>query len=176
MRLKFLALLAAAVLVAGCSSAPEESKSGTGTGGAATGASSTTAPAAAAQPAGPRPGSQEELVATVGDRVFFDYDKSVVKPEGRTVLNRQAAWLKQYGSVAVTIEGHCDERGTREYNLALGERRANAVKDYLIAQGISASRIRTISYGKERPVALGSNDAAYSQNRRGVTMVSAPGS
>ncbi len=175
MRLKFLALLAAAVLVAGCSSAPEENKGGSGSGGAAAGSSSS-APAAAAQPAGPRPGSQEELVATVGDRVFFDYDKSVVKPEGRTLLNRQAAWLKQYGSVAITIEGHCDERGTREYNLALGERRANAVKDYLVAQGISASRIKTISYGKERPVALGSNEAAWSQNRRGVTVVSTPGS
>lgn len=175
MRLKFLALLAAAVLVAGCSSAPEENKGGSGSGGAAA-SSSSSAPAAAAQPAGPRPGSQEELVATVGDRVFFDYDKSVVKPEGRTVLNRQAAWLKQYGSVSVTIEGHCDERGTREYNLALGERRANAVKDYLVSQGISASRIKTISYGKERPVALGSNEAAWSQNRRGVTLVSSAGS
>ena len=174
MRLKFLALLAAAVLVAGCSSAPESQSTAGGSGGAAPGSSSTNTPAA--QPAGPRPGSQEELVATVGDRVFFDYDKSVVKPEGRTVLNRQAAWLKQYGSVSVTIEGHCDERGTREYNLALGARRANAVKDYLIAQGISASRIKTISYGKERPVALGSNEAAWTQNRRGVTMVSAPGS
>ena len=93
MRLKFLALLAAAVLVAGCSSAPEESKSGSGSGGS-TGATSSSS-ATAAQPAGPRPGSQEELVATVGDRVFFDYDQSSVKPEGRTVLNRQAAWLKQ---------------------------------------------------------------------------------
>jgi len=174
MRLKFLALLAAAVLVAGCSSAPEESKSGSGSGGS-TGATSSS-PATAAQPAGPRPGSQEELVATVGDRVFFDYDQSSVKPEGRTVLNRQAAWLKQYGSVAITIEGHCDERGTREYNLALGERRANAVKDYLVAQGISPNRIKTISFGKERPVALGSNEAAWSQNRRGVTAVSTPGS
>jgi len=173
MRLKFLALLAAAVLVAGCSSAPEQSTTTGGSGG--TPATSST-PATQAQPAGPRPGSQEELVATVGDRVFFDYDSSSVKPDGRTVLNRQAAWLKQYGSVAITIEGHCDERGTREYNLALGERRANAVKDYLVAQGISPSRVKTISYGKERPVALGSNEAAYTQNRRGVTMVSAPGS
>jgi peptidoglycan-associated lipoprotein len=174
MRLKFLALLAAAVLVAGCSSTPEQSSTAGGTGGSA--GSSTSTPSTAAQPAGPRPGSQEELVATVGDRVFFDYDKSSVKPDGRTVLNRQAAWLKQYGSVSVTVEGHCDERGTREFNLALGERRANAVKDYLVSQGISASRIKTISYGKERPVALGSNEAAWSQNRRGVTVVSTPGS
>jgi len=116
------------------------------------------------------PGSQQDLAATAGDRVFFDYDQTDIKPEGQQTLQKQAEWLRRYPNIAVTIEGHCDERGTREYNLALGERRANAVKDYLAAQGIPASRLSTISYGKERPVVLGSNEAAWAQNRRGVSV------
>ena len=118
-----------------------------------------------------RPGSQEDLVVNVGDRVFFGFDSSEVSAEGRAILDRQAAWLKQYDKLTVTVEGHCDERGTREYNLALGERRATAVKNYLTAAGIDAGRVNTISYGKERPAVLGSNEAAWSQNRRGVTAV-----
>jgi len=124
---------------------------------------------------GPAPGTEADFVANVGDRVFFDFDKYNIKPEGRQTLDRQAAWLKKYPAVTVTIEGHCDERGTREYNLALGERRANAVKDYLVAAGVSPNRITTISYGKERPVAMGSNEAAWAQNRRGVTVIRSPG-
>ena len=120
---------------------------------------------------GPVMGSKEDFV-TVGDRVFFALDKSTIASAGRATLEKQSAWLKKYPAVTISIEGHADERGTREYNLALGERRANSVKDYLIALGISPNRIKTISYGKERPVALGSNRQAWAQNRRGVTTVS----
>jgi peptidoglycan-associated lipoprotein len=118
-----------------------------------------------------RPGSQEDLVANVGDRVFFDFDRSNIRPDQRPVLERQAAWLQRYPEVQVTIEGHADERGTREYNLALGQRRANAARDVLVAQGVSGARIQTISYGKDRPAALGSNEEAWAQNRRAVTVV-----
>lgn len=120
---------------------------------------------------GPVPGSQQDLVVNVGDRVFFGYDQHDLTPEGQGTLGMQAEWLKRYPNVNVTIEGHCDERGTREYNLALGERRASAVRNYLTAMGVPASRIQTISYGKERPAVMGSNPSAWSQNRRGVTVV-----
>ena len=112
-----------------------------------------------------------DAIQNVGDRVFFDFDKSDIKPEGRTVLQRQADWLKKYPNVTVTVEGHCDERGTREYNLALGERRATAVKKMLTALGVAANRVSTISYGKERPAVVGSTEAAWAQNRRGVTVI-----
>jgi len=115
--------------------------------------------------------SQQELVAKVGDRVFFDFNKHAIRADSQKTLQAQANWLKQRSSLSITIEGHCDERGTREYNLALGERRANAVKDYLVALGVPASRITTISYGEERPAALGHNESAWAQNRRGVTKV-----
>lgn len=119
----------------------------------------------------PTPGSQEDLVVNVGDRVLFGYDSYDVSPEGRTTLENQAAWLAQYANLSVTIEGHADERGTREYNLALGERRANAVKNYLVSLGVDPSRINTVSFGKERPAVEGSDESAWSQNRRGVTTV-----
>ena len=130
-------------------------------------------PAAPAAPVvrGPIPGSQEDLAVTAGDRVFFDFDSSELDGTDRATLQAQVAWLNKFSNLRVTIEGHCDERGTREYNLALGERRAAAVKNYLVALGLAASRIETISYGKERPIAFGSNEAAWAQNRRGVTMV-----
>src|SRR5579862_623863 len=117
------------------------------------------------------PGSAADFQQNVGDRVFFDFDKSAIKAEGQTTLQRQAEWLKKYPNVTVTIEGHCDERGTREYNLALGERRVTAVRNALVALGIPAARMKTISYGKERPAVLGSNEAAWAQNRRGVTVI-----
>jgi peptidoglycan-associated lipoprotein len=117
------------------------------------------------------PGSQQDLAATAGDRVFFAYDRADISPEGQQILERQAHWLQRYPNVAVTIEGHCDERGTREYNLALGERRAEAVKHVLVALGVPAGRIHTISYGKERPIVVGSNEEAYAQNRVGITTV-----
>ena len=122
-------------------------------------------------PGGGAPGSQQEFLVTVGDRVFFTTDSSSLTPEAMATLDKQAAWLNQYQNYRIMIEGHADERGTREYNLALGERRANSAKNYLINQGIAANRITTISYGKERPVALGSNESAWAQNRRAVTVV-----
>ena len=120
---------------------------------------------------GPEPGTQADLVVNVGDRVFFETDSSELNAASRTTLDNQASWLGQYPSLSITVEGHADERGTREYNLALGERRANSVKSYLTALGVSPSRITTISYGKERPAVPGANDSAWSQNRRGVTKV-----
>ncbi len=122
-------------------------------------------------PTGPVPGSVEDLVVNVGDRVFFDFDQYNLKSSSQATLERQAAWLKTYSGVTLTVEGHCDERGTREYNLALGARRANAVKDYLVSLGVDPSRVTTISYGKERPAELGSNEAAWAANRRGVAVV-----
>ncbi len=120
---------------------------------------------------GPAPGSQQDLVVNVGDRVFFGYDRYDLTPEAQGTLELQAEWMRRYPAVTLTVEGHCDERGTREYNLALGERRANAVKSYLVALGIDPMRVGTLSFGKERPAVLGSNPAAWSQNRRGVTLV-----
>jgi len=185
MRIKFVSLFAALLLVAACQTTPEETASTAGAGGASAsgqGAAVTTAPVTsqpttqpsggtATAPVGPAPGTQEDLVLNVGDRVFFDFDKAILKPQAQRTLERQAAWLKKYPSVTVTVEGHADERGTREYNLALGERRATAAKNFLVALGIDPNRIATISYGKERPVALGHNEAAWSQNRRAVTVV-----
>ena len=120
---------------------------------------------------GPAPGTQADLVVNVGDRVFFGYDRYDLTEEARTTLNAQAAWLQRFPNLNVTIEGHADERGTREYNLALGERRANSVKNYLVSMGVNAGRLNTISYGKERPAVPGSNETAWAQNRRGVTKV-----
>ncbi len=120
-----------------------------------------------AVPIGPEAGSQDDLDATAGDRVFFEYDSAELTATARRTLQAQADWLRGNGGVAVTIEGHCDERGTREYNLALGERRATAAKNYLVALGISGSRVSTISYGKERPEDPGSNESAWAKNRRG---------
>ena len=117
------------------------------------------------------PGSQEDLIVNVGDRVFFNYDSSDLDSDAQELLQDQVAWLKQYSDVSVIVEGHCDERGTREYNLALGEKRAQSVKNYLISLGVSTDRISTISYGKERPAVVGSNDGAWAQNRRSVTVV-----
>lgn len=117
------------------------------------------------------PGSREDFIQNVGDRVFFDFDKSDIKPEGQQTLERQAAWLKKYANVKVTVEGHCDDRGTREYNLALGERRAEAGKRALIALGIDSKRVATISYGKERPSVVGDNEAAWAQNRNDIMVV-----
>jgi len=165
---KLLGIAAAALLLAACETTPTETGGAGGTGTSAAPSSATTATGAAATAVAP--GSQQDLVVNVGDRVFFDFDKFDLKPPARATLERQASWLKQYPQNTVTVEGHCDERGTREYNLALGERRANAAKNYLVSLGVAASRIKTISYGKERPVALGSNEAAWSQNRRAVTV------
>lgn len=116
-------------------------------------------------------GTQADLDARAGNTVYFGYDKYSLSPEATKTLKKQATWLKMFPKVNVIIEGNCDERGTRKYNQALGEKRANAAKRYLIAQGVSAKRITTVSYGKDKPVALGNTEEAYAKNRRDVTVI-----
>jgi peptidoglycan-associated lipoprotein len=117
------------------------------------------------------PGSAQDFKVNVGDTVHFALNQYNVEDSDKGTLSKQAAWLARYPSVSLTIEGHCDERGTREYNLALGARRANAVKEFLVAQGVSAARLETVSYGKERPICTDSNEECWSQNRRGVSVI-----
>lgn len=117
------------------------------------------------------PGSQEDLVTNVGDRVFYDYNASSLRTDGKTTLDKQSAWLAKYASVNVQVAGNCDERGTTEYNIALGNRRANAAASYLKAKGVATARMSTISYGKDRPTAQGSTEQAWAQNRNAITSV-----
>ena len=166
MHTKLLGALAAAALLTACAS---EDTSGAATGAGAAGGAGASGFGAGAGAI--RPGSQEDLVANVGDRVFFATDSSSVGADQRPTLERQAAWLAQYPQAQIVVEGHADERGTREYNLALGQRRANAARDVLVAQGVSSARVNVISYGKDRPAALGSSEDAWAQNRRAVTVV-----
>jgi peptidoglycan-associated lipoprotein len=176
MLLKLLSLFAALLLASACATDPEGQSSASGKGSSKTattssaGSSGTTTTTASPAVSTPTPGSAEEFI-TIGDRVYFDFDKSGIRADAVSTLNDQAAWLNKYPGVTVLIEGHCDERGTREYNLALGERRANSVREYLVSRGVSMNRIEIISYGKERPEVLGSNESAWQQNRRGVTLV-----
>jgi peptidoglycan-associated lipoprotein len=133
-------------------------------------------PPPAAQPAPPAapsivPGSAQDLKVNVGDTVHFEYNKYAVLEADKATLQRQAAWLAKWPNVKVTVEGHADERGTREYNIALGAKRATAVKEYLVSLGVSAARVDTVSYGKERPICTDSTEDCWSQNRRGVTIV-----
>jgi len=158
MNFKALSLVAAVLLVAACADKPKEAASTAGSG--------ETAPPVTAATA-----SVQDQLKSVGDRIFFAFDKSDITAESQATLQKQAQLLSANPSVSVTIEGHCDERGTREYNLALGERRANATKQALIALGVSASRLNTISYGKERPAVPGHDESAWAQNRRAVTVV-----
>jgi peptidoglycan-associated lipoprotein len=118
------------------------------------------------------PGSAEDFRVNVGDTVFFDLDQHTIRADAQAVLQKQAAWLKQYPSVKLMVEGHCDERGTREYNLALGDRRAYAVKEFLTSMGVDAARLQTKSYGKERPVCSDSDESCWQQNRRGYSVIS----
>ena len=122
------------------------------------------------------PGSSQDFTLNVGDRIFFDTDSSAIRADAQQTLTRQAQWLNQYGNYAITIEGHADERGTREYNIALGARRAAATRDFLVARGVPATRLRTISYGKERPVAVCDDSSCQTQNRRAVTVLGGAGS
>lgn len=154
--MRFAAMIVSVMFVAACASNPN----GAGANGA--GSAST-------------PGSAQDFVVNVGDRVFFSTDSTELTPQSRATLDKQAQWLNQYNRYSFTIEGHADERGTREYNIALGARRAQVTRDYLIARGISAQRIRTISYGKERPVAVCNDISCWSQNRRAVTVLNTGG-
>jgi peptidoglycan-associated lipoprotein len=147
---KFVAVLMAVLAIAACAKKDDQSAMG--------GASAA-------------PGSQQDFVVNVGDRVFFDTDSSELSDQARGTLDKQAQWLNNYNRYSFTIEGHADERGTREYNIALGARRAETVREYLISRGIAATRMRTISYGKERPVALCNDISCWSQNRRAVTVL-----
>jgi peptidoglycan-associated lipoprotein len=146
---KFAAVILAGLMIAGCAKQPVDQTSSS----AAT------------------PGSQQDFVVNVGDRVFFETDSSELTEQARATLDKQAQWLSNYNRYAFTIEGHADERGTREYNIALGARRAQTVREYLTTRGIAAARMRTISYGKERPVAVCDDISCWSQNRRAVTVL-----
>jgi len=171
MRFSLVTTFAAALLLAACSTPSEEASTTSGSGSSGTGTTTQSSGATTSTIPGPQPGTQEELTVEVGDRVFFDYDKYDIRADQRGTVEALAAWLDTNPSVTLTIEGHADERGTREYNLALGERRANAVRDYLVALGTNPARLTTVSYGEERPAVLGSNDSAWAQNRRGVFVV-----
>ena len=151
MNIKILGTVAAVALLAACSNQ----------------AATSTGPVSS----GPVPGSQEDLVANVGDRVFFDLNKNALRSDARITLERQAAWLQKWSANNVQVAGNCDERGTQAYNIALGQRRANAARDFLVAKGVAATRITTISYGKDRPTALGSNEQAWAQNRNAIPSV-----
>ena len=161
---KILLSIFIAIFITACSTTPKDTADSSGSGSTSSTSTSVT------EELPIEPGSQEDLIVNVGDRVFFSYNSSELDSDAQELLQDQVAWIKQY-DVSVTIEGHCDERGTREYNLALGEKRAQAVKNYLTSMGISPSKVTTISYGKERPAVVGSNDGAWSQNRRSVTTV-----
>jgi len=171
MRFSLVMTFAAALLVAACSTPSEDTGASTGSGSSTTTTTATTTQPSTSAIPGPKAGSQEDLTVQVGDRVFFDFDKYNIRADQRGTVEKLAAWLDKNPSVTLTLEGHCDERGTREYNLALGERRANSVRDYLVALGINPGRLSTVSYGEERPAVLGSNESAWAQNRRGVFVV-----
>lgn len=171
MAARIVSFLAVILLVAACTKKPDDMV-GTGEGSlTATDRAPISSDVDQNNLGGPAPGTQQDLVVNVGDRIFFGYDQFDLSAESRATIERQAQWLQTYPNVSVIVEGHCDERGTREYNLALGEKRATAVRNYLIANGVAPSRVQTISYGKERPVVLGSDSTSWAQNRRGVLVV-----
>jgi len=153
--MKLGTVLVAAALLAACSSTKEEAP----------------APVAQTPTSSIVPGSAEDFRVNVGDTVFFEVDQHSIRPDAQAILQKQAAWLKQYPQTKLLVEGHCDERGTREYNLALGDRRAYAVKEFLISLGVDAARLQTKSYGKERPTCTESDDSCWQQNRRGYSVL-----
>jgi len=175
MRFKMVALLLALLFVSACDTTNDAATGTTNGAGnkydsAGMGGDAAIRSSALKNP-NAKPGSLEDFVDNVGDRVWFDFNAFDINDKGRATLDKQAEWLKQYSGVSITVEGHCDERGTREYNLALGQKRAAAVKQYLVAAGVDPSRIETVSYGKERPEVTGSNEEAWAQNRRAVSVI-----
>ena len=161
---KILLSVFLAGFISACTTTPKDSADSSGSG------SSSSSSSSSSDASNIVAGSQEDLIVNIGDRVFFSYNSAELDSDAQELLQDQVAWIKQH-NVSITIEGHCDERGTREYNLALGEKRAQAVKNYLISMGISDSNVSTVSYGKERPAVVGSNDGAWDQNRRSVTTI-----
>ncbi|MDI2089875.1 peptidoglycan-associated lipoprotein Pal [Commensalibacter oyaizuii] len=162
MKLKLLSAFGAALLLAACSGDGSDKGATTGNGGNQQ---------LSTNNSGVVPGSQADLVANVGDRIFFPFNANNLTEEARATLTRQAEWLKRYPNVQIMVAGNCDDRGTEEYNIALGSRRANAARDYLVSLGVSPDRITTISYGKDRPIAEGDNEEAWAQNRNATTSV-----
>ncbi len=173
MNWKIIVAMLGALALTACETTSDDTGSAQGGGSGSSDASSSVASSelASRTPAGARAGTQEDLVVNVGDRVFFALDSHQLRPDARATLEKQAQWLRQNAGVTVAVEGHADERGTREYNLALGERRATAARDYLVALGINANRMKTVSFGKERPVDPRSVKEAWDKNRRGVMVV-----
>nr|WP_321983492.1 peptidoglycan-associated lipoprotein Pal [uncultured Lichenicoccus sp.] len=159
MKLKLLGAIGLAAMLAACSGENANT-------GAASGMGASAAPTGAAAP-----GSEADLVANVGDRVYYALNESNLSSDAQGTLDRQAAWLARYPQVTIQVAGNCDDRGTEEFNIALGERRANAARDYLVSKGVSAGRITTISYGKDRPTALGDDEQSWQQNRNAITAV-----
>ena len=168
MRLNIPGLVVAAFVLAACSSTGDDSANTGSSGASSSGGGNQTATA----PTGPKPGSQTDLEINVGDRVFFAFDKSNLTADARTSVERWAAWMKTYPANKVVIQGNTDERGTREYNLTLGERRADSARDYLVSLGVDPNRVKIVSFGKERPAVPGSNESAWAQNRRAVVVIS----
>lgn len=166
-----LACLLSLALLGACSKTGQDTNAANGAGGAAGYGAGSGAGGAGGVAGRAAPGTEEDLVQSAGDRIFFDTDRSTLSPQAMATLGRQAQWLNQYPQVNIWIAGNCDERGTEEYNLALGQRRANADRDYLVAHGINKSRIETISYGKDRPIDAGSGPQAWAQNRNAITSV-----
>lgn len=168
LNVKLMTAAAALLLVAACESSTDKG-------------TTAAAPAATAAPAAPAkkmivPGSAEDFKVNVGDTAMFDYDKSNIRADAAAALKKQAAWMQSYPKATLTIEGHCDERGTREYNIALGEKRANAAKEFLVSLGVDGSRLSTISYGKERPTCTSSDETCWQANRRALSVVQNAGS
>ena len=172
MKSSLIACLAALALLTACSS-DDKSASAGGAGGsnAAGGVGGLGGVGGRGVAGNAIPGSQEDLAQNAGDRIFFDSDQSRLNDKARAIVERQVAWLRQNPQVSVWVAGNCDERGTQEYNLALGARRANSVRDYLVSQGVPASRISTVSFGKEKPIDAGSGDDADQHNRNAHTAI-----
>ncbi len=164
------ACLLGASLLAGCSSS-DDAKNASGSGGADNASGSGFGAGGSGGAGRATPGSQEDLVQSSGDRIFFDTDRNVLTSQASATLDRQAGWMQRYPQVNVWVAGNCDDRGTEEYNLALGQRRANADRDYMVAHGIDRNRIETISYGKSRPIDAASTPQAWAQNRNAITSV-----
>ena len=175
---RIFALFAVVAFLAACETAPKDAGDAAGSG--ASGSSDTSSSSSSSSSAsggstssssGSSSMTKDEELVSIGNKVYFDFDSSALSADAKSTLNAQAAFLRSNPSVRITVEGHADERGTREYNLALGDRRASAARDFLVAQGIDGARIKTISYGKERPEMVGSNDEAWAKNRRSVSII-----